>query len=149
MDPYPDPTFLKSFGSGSYLTFSKKFRIRIRQKVSGSLPSTLVWQRIHKIITKCLKSSSMTTITGTYRYYTKDDLLPVYVTLIRLDHFSKFPLADFPKIWNWSLKSYCSTHAEHIWKYAKRVFLVTITGYTVVPCERLLCLTCHLQVAAQ
>jgi Reverse transcriptase (RNA-dependent DNA polymerase) len=81
----------------------------------------------------------------TVRTLRDDDQL--YVPLIRLEHFTKFPLAEFPKIWN-EYSTIVNAPSRNIYKSLLKEYFLSLLNDRVV-CERLLCPACHLRVAAE
>jgi hypothetical protein len=73
-----------------------------------------------------------------------DDLL--YVPPTRLDHFSKFPLSEYPKIWN-EYKTIVAAPTRNIFKHVLKDYFLSELNERVI-CNRLLCPVCHLRVAA-
>jgi hypothetical protein len=73
-----------------------------------------------------------------------DDSL--YIPMSRLEHYSKFPLNDYPKIWN-EYKPVVSAPTRNIFKNLLKVHFLSQLQDRVI-CDRLLCPVCHLRVAA-
>jgi hypothetical protein len=73
-----------------------------------------------------------------------DDSL--YIPRSRLEHFSKFPLNDYPKIWN-EFKSVVMAPTRNIFKRLLKEHFLSQLQERVI-CDRLLCPDCHLRVAA-
>jgi hypothetical protein len=73
-----------------------------------------------------------------------DDSL--YIPMSRLEHYSKFPFNDYPKIWN-EYKSVVSAPTRNIFKNLLKVHFLSQLQDRVI-CDRLLCPVCHLRVAA-
>jgi Reverse transcriptase (RNA-dependent DNA polymerase) len=74
----------------------------------------------------------------------RDDHL-LYVPYVRLEHYYKFPLADFPRVWNEFNFAVSSNSRTSFKSLLKEYFLEKLS--IIINCNRLLCPTCHLQAA--
>jgi hypothetical protein len=70
-----------------------------------------------------------------------------FVPFIRTEHYLKFPLADFPRLWNnFEFNFDITTQSRNLFKMLlKDHFLSKLVD--IVRCTRMLCPVCHLQVA--
>jgi hypothetical protein len=74
----------------------------------------------------------------------RDDHL-YHVPFIRLEHYFKFPLADYPRTWNEFNNKVVAQNRETFKKLLKDELLSNLSAN--VNCNRLLCPECHLRVA--
>jgi Ribosomal proteins 50S-L15, 50S-L18e, 60S-L27A len=74
----------------------------------------------------------------------RDDKL-FNIPFIRLEHYSRFPLADFPRTWN-NFNMEVAANSRNMFKSLLKENLLSKLS-DVVLCNRLLCPVCHLRVA--
>jgi hypothetical protein len=72
-----------------------------------------------------------------------DDLL--YIPFVRLEHYLRFPLVDFPKLWNSFNNAVAAPNRNLFKNLLKNHFLSSLSD--VINCNRLLCPVCHLRAA--
>jgi hypothetical protein len=88
-----------------------------------------------------MSNATVRNVDGTDIRLLRDDNL-LYVPFIRLEHFVKFPLADFPRTWN-DFNNAVSANTRGVFKsLLKEYFLDKLSN--VPMCQRLLCPSCHL-----
>jgi hypothetical protein len=86
-------------------------------------------------------NASVRNVEGNEIRLLRDDNL-LYVPFIRLDHFLKFPLADYPRTWN-DFNNVVSADSRGVFKcLLKDHFLEKLSDVPL--CNRLLCPACHL-----
>jgi hypothetical protein len=78
-----------------------------------------------------------------YRNLRDDNLL--HVPFVRLEHFMKFPLAEYPRLWNDFNNSVLAPN-RNTFKIMLKEYLLSNLSVSVT-CNRLLCPVCHLRAA--
>jgi hypothetical protein len=74
----------------------------------------------------------------------RDDNL-LYIPFVRLEQFIRFPLVDFPKLWN-TYSNLVVAPSRNVFKtLLKNHFLSSLSD--TINCNRLLCPVCHLRAA--
>jgi hypothetical protein len=78
-----------------------------------------------------------------YRNLRDDNLL--HIPYVRLEHFMKFPLAEYPRIWNDFNNAVVAPNRNLFKSMLKELLLSNLTES--ITCNRLLCPVCHLRAA--
>jgi hypothetical protein len=71
----------------------------------------------------------------------RDDHL-LNIPFVRLDHYLKFPLSDYPRLWNEFNFAVASNSRVSVKNLLKEHILEKLSN--IANCNRLLCPTCHL-----
>jgi hypothetical protein len=74
----------------------------------------------------------------------RDDNL-LYIPFVRLEHYLRFPLADFPKLWN-TFNNAVLAPSRNLFRTLLKNHLLSNLSDTI-NCNRLLCPVCHLRAA--